>query len=209
MGKLTHKVAREVFNVTINKTIQHVYEDKEKGFLEILDNAKIFMGDDFSDNLYKEARKLANNPEEKWMKYLNRIIDEIHPNVLKKTALNLGFEASLYGTKTIRQMRKIHKCNIPWLILMDPTSSCNLHCTGCWAAEYGNKLNLSYEDMDHIITQGKKLGVYLYMFTGGEPLVRKDDIIRLCEKHNECQFHAFTNGTLIDEEFCKKNSRCW
>ena len=39
--------------------------------------------------------------------------------------------------------------------------------------------------------------------TGGEPLVRKKDIIRLCEKHQDCAFHAFTNGTLIDEEFCE------
>ena len=74
-------------------------------------------------------------------------------------------------------------CNIPWAILLDPTSACNLHCTGCWAAEYGNRLNLSYEDIDSIIEQGKELGVYMYIYTGGEPLVRKDDLIKLCEKH--------------------------
>lgn len=45
----------------------------------------------------------------------------------------------------------------------------NLHCTGCWAAEYGHKLNLTYDEIDDIICQGKKLGVYLYIYTGGEP----------------------------------------
>lgn len=64
--------------------------------------------------------------------------------------------------KEINEMRVKHQCNIPWLILMDPTSACNLHCTGCWAAEYGNRLNLSFEDMDRIVTQGKELGIYLY-----------------------------------------------
>ena len=39
--------------------------------------------------------------------------------------------------------------------------------------------------------------------TGGEPLMRKKDIVKLAEKHNKCMFYAFTNGTLIDEEFCK------
>ena len=53
---------------------------------------------------------------------------------------------------------------------MDPTSACNLHCTGCWAAEYGNRLNLTFEEMDNVITQGKELGIYFYMFTGGEPV---------------------------------------
>ena len=101
--------------------------------------------------------------------------DELDPNVVKMTALNLGFEAAFHGTKMIRNMREVHQCNIPWLILMDPTSACNLHCTGCWAAEYGHKLNLTFEDMDRIITQGKELGIFFYMYTGGEPLVRKDD----------------------------------
>ena len=51
--------------------------------------------------------------------------------------------------------------------------ACNLKCTGCWAAEYGHLLNLSFEDMDRVITQGKELGIYLYMLTGGEPLEKK------------------------------------
>ena len=115
--------------------------------------------------------------------------------------------AAFHGTKTIREMRKVHQCSIPWLILMDPTSACNLHCTGCWAAEYGHKLSLTYEEMDDIITQGKELGIYFYMYTGGEPLMRKRDLIRLCEKHDDCAFHAFTNGTLIDRAFCKELER--
>ena len=123
------------------------------------------------------------------------------------SALNYGFQAAFCGKKEINEMRAVHNCNIPWLILLDPTSACNLHCTGCWAAEYGNRLSLSFEDMDRIVTQGKELGVYLYMFTGGEPLVRKADLICLCEKHDDCAFHAFTNGTLIDQEFCEEMRR--
>ena len=112
-------------------------------------------------------------------------------------------KAGFRGYRTSQEMAKKYDCNIPWIILMDPTSACNMHCTGCWAAEYGNKYNLSYEDLDSIIEQGKELGIHAYLMTGGEPLVRKKDIIRLCEKHQDCAFHAFTNGTLIDEEFCE------
>ena len=62
-------------------------------------------------------------------------------------------------------------------------------------------MNLSYEEMDGIVTQAKGMGTYVYLFTGGEPLVRKKDIIRLCEAHPDCVFSGFTNGTLIDEAF--------
>ena len=82
-----------------------------------------------------------------------------------------------------------------------------MHCTGCWAAEYGNRLNLTLEELDSIVTQGKELGTYMYIFTGGEPLVRKQDIIKLCEKHSDCEFLSFTNGTLIDESFCREMLR--
>ena len=207
MGTLTHKAARAAFSTAIDQALKHIYKDREKGLLDIVDISEKFLGDTFGDQVYDNARKMIQDPDSKWMQYINRGLDEINPHVAKMTALNLGFEAAFHGTKTIRKMREIHQCNIPWLILMDPTSACNLHCTGCWAAEYGHKLNLSFEDLDSIITQGKELGVYFYMYTGGEPLVRKADIIRLCEKHNDCEFHAFTNGTLVDEDFCKEMQR--
>ena len=56
--------------------------------------------------------------------------------------------------------------------------------------------------MDKIVREGKALGCHFYLLTGGEPLMRKKDILRLCRKHPDCEFHAFTNGTLIDDAFC-------
>ena len=207
MGELTHKATRAAFGKAIELTLKHVEKDREKGLLQLVDLTEKFMGDNFPSESYEGARNLIRDPESKWMQYVNRALDEIHPNVIKQTALNLGFEAAFHGTKTIRAMRETHQCNIPWLILMDPTSACNLRCTGCWAAEYGHKLNLSFEEMDSIVTQGKELGIYFYMMTGGEPLVRKADIIKLCEKHNDCAFHCYTNGTLVDQAFCDDMKR--
>lgn len=204
MASLSHTLQRKAFSGAIDVALKHLNKDREKGLIQIIDLAKKFMGSNFSDTAYEGARKIVMDPNHKWNKFTNRMLDELHPNVAKMTALNLGFEAAFYGTKTIRQKRKEHNCNIPWLILMDPTSACNLRCTGCWAAEYGYKLNLTFEELDDIVTQGKELGIYFYMFTGGEPLVRKADIIKLCEKHRDVAFHSFTNGTLIDEELCKR-----
>lgn len=204
MGTLTHKAARAAFGKAIDTTLKHVQKDQEAGLLQIVDLTEKFMGDQFRSESYEGARRMIRDQDSKWMQYVNRLLDELDPQVLKMTALNLGFEAAFHGTKTIRKMREVHQCNIPWLILMDPTSACNLHCTGCWAAEYGHKLNLTFEELDHIVTQGKELGIYFYMLTGGEPLMRKKDVIALCRKHNDCAFHAFTNGTLVDEAFCEE-----
>lgn len=207
MGTLSHKAARGAYGAAIDLALRRINRDREKGMLQLVDLTERYMGDHFDRKNYEAARRMIQDPDQKWMKYINRLLDETDPHVLRQSALNLGYEAGLYGTKTIRAMREKYDCNIPWLILMDPTSACNLRCTGCWAAEYGNRLNLTYEELDSIITQGKELGIYFYMYTGGEPLVRKADIIKLCEKHNDCAFHAFTNGTLVDEAFCMEMKR--
>ena len=120
---------------------------------------------------------------------------------------DMTFETDKNGEIVQEQLAEENNCNIPWAILLDPTSACNLHCTGCWAAEYGHQLNLDLDTIDSIVRQGKELGTYMYIYTGGEPLVRKKDLIKICEMHPDCEFLSFTNGTLIDEEFCQEMLR--
>ena len=203
MNKLTHMSARKAAGFAIDRLLSKVDTNREEEMLKLIDIGEKYMsGEDFVSFDY--ARELVSDKNSAVNKYLNRALDEIDPFVAKTTILNLGFEAMLHGTKTMHKMREIHKCNIPWLILMDPTSACNLKCTGCWAAEYGNRLNLSYDELNRVVREGRELGIHFYMFTGGEPLVRKDDIIRLCKENRDCEFLAFTNATLVDEAFCKE-----
>lgn len=207
MGTITHKAGRVAVGKAADVVIKNLDKDREKEILKLVDFMEKYMDGEKLDVDFDSVRKKIKDKDSALNKYINKALDEIDPNVLKTMVLNLGFEAFLNGTKTIRKMREKYNCNVPWLILMDPTSACNLHCTGCWAAEYGNRLNLTFDEMDSVVTQGKELGIYLYMFTGGEPLVRKSDIIKLCEKHNDCAFLSFTNGTLVDEVFCQEMKR--
>lgn len=146
-------------------------------------------------------RTVIENPDNNWYRFIKSLWTDIDDDVRKAFFKNFIVNTNLIGGPRQNKFKEEHGCNIPWAILMDPTSACNLKCTGCWAAEYGNKLNMSYEQLDNIINQGTQMGTYMYLFSGGEPLVRKDDIIKICYAHQDCQFLAFTNGTLIDEKF--------
>ena len=168
--------------------------------IKLMDWADRFAGDQYGPQ--RDAiRDAVNNPDNIYHQLILRIVRDVDTEVLKTTFVNFILNANLIGWPKEEEARKKYGCNIPWAILLDPTSACNLHCTGCWAAEYGNKLNLTFDEIDDIIRQGKELGVYMYIYTGGEPLVRKKDLIRLCETHSDCQFLCFTNATLIDEAF--------
>ena len=161
----------------------------------------------FPQDKLDAIKKGISNPNNPYLQMFKSMLTEIDPHIIKTFAGSMGFEAAIKGTKEVRANRIKYNCNIPWLILMDPTSACNLHCTGCWAAEYGHKLNLTLEDMQSVINQGRALGTHVYMFTGGEPLVRKKDIITLCERNQDCIFLSFTNATLIDQAFCDEVRR--
>lgn len=207
MQSLTHKMQRAAVGKLVDAVLAHAASDRAGTVSQLVDVAQQFWGDSYSPEVYDQARAALSDPEGKWPKLIDCVLGQLDPHVARTTALNLGYEAFFRGTKTIRENRVRYQCNIPWLILFDPTSACNMHCTGCWAGEYGHKNNLSFEDMDRIVSQGKELGVYLYMLTGGEPLVRKADVLRLAEKHNDVQFAIYTNSTLIDDAFCEEVAR--
>ena len=190
----------------LEQAFHYMYKDPEKNLSKIMDWADKFAGGEFEiqRQMIREAIEDPNHP---YHSYILHIVNDIDPDVMKTMAVNFFINAALIGWPKQEENRKKYNCNIPWAILLDPTSACNLHCTGCWAAEYGNKLNLTFEEIDSIIQQGKELGVYMYIYTGGEPLVRKKDLIRICEKHQDCIFLCFTNATLIDEAFADEMLR--
>ena len=190
----------------LEKAFKYLYKDPDENLKKMLRWAEKFSGKTYKSQI-DMIRDAVENPENAFHPYIEHLLERADPEVVKTIAVNFFINENMIGYPKQQELKKKYNCNIPWAILLDPTSACNLHCIGCWAAEYGNKLNLTFEEMDSIITQGKDMGCYVYLFTGGEPLVRKDDIIRLCEKHNDCVFSTFTNGTLIDEKFADEMLR--
>ncbi|WP_027398872.1 radical SAM protein [Anaerovorax odorimutans] len=182
------------------QAIKYLEKDPEANIPKLLGLVDRFIPKD-EFKAQREAIWSVVESKDNWYQLIMRFY-ELDPGIRTTFFHNFIMNANFFGWTDQDKNREKYNCNIPWTILLDPTSACNLNCTGCWAAEYGHKLNLSYEDIDSIIEQGKDLGIYFYIYTGGEPLVRKADLIKLCEKHSDCIFLCFTNGTLIDKEFC-------
>ena len=190
----------------IKQAIKYIEHEPEKNLNKLMDWADKFD----KDNLYQSQRAVFHNvlehPESNWYQLIMKVF-QLDTGVRKTFLENFIINASLIGSRRQKKVRDKEQCNVPWAILLDPTSACNLHCTGCWAAEYGHNLNLDLNTIDSIIKQGKELGTYMYIYTGGEPMVRKSDLIKICEMHPDCEFLTFTNGTLIDEKFCQEMLR--
>ena len=196
------KIAKAVLNIATDKALKYIKKDPDKNLPKLAGKAMSLFKSVFPQKSLDAIANGANNPDNAYVKLAKNIITDTDPEIIKKMIYAFGYEAGIKGTKQVRENREKFECNIPWIILMDPTSACNLNCKGCWAAEYGHKLNLSLDDMRNIVSQGKALGTHIYMYTGGEPLIRKKDIITVCEENPDCVFLAYTNATLIDQKFC-------
>lgn len=198
-------VKNTAFSTAVTAALNYLEKDPETNIPKVMKLIDMALPDRWYEGQRAAFRKVI---EEKgnWYQLLLKAY-QMDMGVRKTFFQNFIINASLKGSAVQKEVKDREQCNIPWAILLDPTSACNLQCTGCWAAEYGHKLNLSLDTIDSIIRQGKKLGTYMYIYTGGEPMVRKKDLITLCEMHPDCEFLSFTNGTLIDEAFCQEMLR--
>ena len=165
MNKVVHAAQRAAFSAAIDVAINAVRgkgtEKLSENAVKLVNLAEPLLKDRYPASAFDAARKFVSDPNGKWMQYAYRAINEINPHVLKMNALNLVYEGMFSGYNYVCELRKKYDCNMPWILLFDPTSACNLHCKGCWAAEYGNRLNLTYEEMDKLVTEGEEL-VYVH-----------------------------------------------
>ena len=103
MGNLGHQAARLAASKICDNIVKGLCKDPETEVVKLIDMWQKFMGDEKIDLNYDSARKMICDKDCTLNKYMHRLINEIDPHVLKTIALNLGFEAFVYGTKTIRK----------------------------------------------------------------------------------------------------------
>lgn len=195
------KIPQSMTDFGVDRALEYVCKNPEANLPTLMEFVDKFSTETTLKDARDFIRPIVKDPTNVWYKYVVDLFKTVDVEILKTLYKNFIMNASVEGRRIQQENEKKYGCNIPWAILMDPTSACNLHCTGCWAATYGNKLNMDFALMDNIVTQGKELGIKMYLFSGGEPLVRKADIIALCNKHSDCMFTSFTNSLLIDEKF--------
>ncbi|HOV38450.1 MAG TPA: radical SAM protein [Spirochaetales bacterium] len=199
MNRLTQKLRSS----TLNLALYYLNRDPEKNIPKIIDRILPFTHRDNIRNQLVMGKAIMQDVNNPYRGLILRVLQGIAPKVRRRFVSNFVFNSAILGQNKALALKQKYNCNIPWVILMDPTSACNLQCKGCWAAEYDKTDSMDYALLDRIIREGKELGVYFYIYSGGEPTIRKNDLLKLAKVHKDCVFMAFTNGTLVDEAFAK------
>lgn len=204
MSNIFDTAKKAAIGKALELALKHAKKDTRDGLMDIINLFESHMPNTEDGNSgISHVREVLGDPNSKWSIFANSILSDVSMNIIKTILLNGGFDAAYQGREISQNAKIKYQMNIPLAIILDPQGSCNLSCTGCSAASSDGTQYLTFDDMDSIISQGKKLGIYSYHFSGGEPLLIKSDILRLCNKHDNCVFHIITNGTMLDRQFCR------
>lgn len=191
-------------SAAVREALRYIQRNPEENITKLINLLKPFAILPQHREIMRQAVEVWADPDNNWRRLTERALRQLAPQAAEKFVVNFLVNSCLVGVPIGHELAEKHNCNVPWAILMDPTSDCNLGCAGCWAGEYARGDELSLAELDSIIDQGKELGVYFYLYSGGEPLLRAEDILTLARKHSDCVFCAFTNATLVTRELAQE-----
>ena len=146
-------------------------------------------------------------------KYMTEGVERVVSDALKATARDpresafmLRFALASRNASKKRRIAEDRGEHIPAFLIASITSSCNLHCAGCYSRCNHQTVDeepvsqLSGSEWLRIFDEADDIGVSFILLAGGEPLLRRD-IIEAAGKKPNILFPIFTNGSYIDEKY--------
>ncbi len=201
-GSVRKKAKEFIGDRVFKKALNHLEKDPYQNLIKAMEMVEKAPIAPHHYKMIQDAKYQLQNDMVK-QEYLKRIFANVSENSLKKGLVNLFLNAMLMGVPKQNKMAEELGVSVPFAILIDPTSKCNLNCSGCWAGAYDKHNSLKFDQVDRIIQEGKELGIYFIALSGGEPLMWPR-LFELFRKHSDMAFMVYSNGTLINEKIAKK-----
>ncbi|MBQ9196137.1 MAG: radical SAM protein [Clostridia bacterium] len=124
----------------------------------------------------------------------------------RETAFMVRFAAASKSASKLRARQEKEGLHVPPFLIASITSSCNLHCAGCYSranhatVDCPAERQLSGEEWLDIFREAAALGVSFILLAGGEPMLRRD-VIEAAGEIGDILFPIFTNGTYMDARY--------
>ena len=192
------------------KTIENAFEKmvsiasrgSEDALLKVVSVVEKITTNDYWSDVIRSAREKfeAGHPGGR---LAMRFLRDVNPKVRNRLLRNLIVKEGLIAPNKRHRIEQKEGFYPPSLLVVSPTMRCNLKCYGCYAGNYTKNEDLPYDVFDRIIREGKELGIYLYVVSGGEPFVW-DGLLDIFEKNDDCVFQVYTNGSMLDDAMCEK-----
>ncbi|MCR4694534.1 MAG: radical SAM protein [Pseudobutyrivibrio sp.] len=145
--------------------------------------------------------------------YMTKGVESIVASSLKATMRNPKESAFMVkfaaaSKKASKKRKALQEAgeHIPPFLIASITSSCNLHCAGCYSrcnnatTDAEPVAQLTSDQWLKIFKEADDLGMSYILLAGGEPTIRRD-IIEAAGTMQNIIFPIFTNGIFLDERY--------
>ena len=145
---------------------------------------------------------------------ISRIMAKAYKNVLSNPReAKFAFRMQQLFAKSEKRRKKVQEkegIDVPPFLISSISTTCNLHCKGCYARSNGiandqeteRKATMTPQQWQQIFTEAADMGINFSLLAGGEPMMRKDILEKVAEV-KDMIFPIFTNGTLIGPSYIK------
>ena len=114
----------------IDRAIEYAAKDPQKNLPRVLKAVETMDRKKLYKRTYENLRKSLGNPDDNWNRLITNALQNVDISILQKMVTNVVLYSGMLGYPVQMAAKEKYQCNIPWAILMDPTSACNLKCTG-------------------------------------------------------------------------------
>lgn len=131
MGILS-TVKNAAFGAAVTTILNYLEKDSETNIPKAMELMDKVLPEGWYESQRSAFRKVIAD-KDNWYQLILKAW-QLDEGVRKTLFQNFIVNSALKGSAIQDVVREREKCNVPWAVLLDPTSACNLHCTGCWAA---------------------------------------------------------------------------
>jgi len=188
--KLPKIISNELLEITANVSDKNLL--KALGILEKLASIK-WQLQGFS------AIKQLIQDQHPGIEAVRRILRNANPAARSAILNNFALGSILLGYRKRLDFYNKHGVATPATLMISPTLRCNMKCYGCYAGTHEKRQELSYEEVDEIISGAADAGTNFIIILGGEPFMLPW-MMDMLEKYPSLAFQIFTNGLLINDE---------
>ena len=94
-NSITHRMERKAFEIAIDKVISKAQngDNSAEAFQSMISMIEKVLGNSWESSSYEMLRNLTEKPDGKWARYVQRLLRDVDPHILKTLVLNAGYES--------------------------------------------------------------------------------------------------------------------
>ena len=189
-------LAAALSRTAVNKCLDMLYEDPDRGLARAMDLADAFAGS--AGRVQRaRARRALEDEADPYYPLVRRLLEDVDPGQLRRVVDTLVSRAVVSGWKQGQAARRRLACPVPAVIEIQAVPAAD-----------GVQKRLTAAEIDGLIRSGKRLGVYVYIYSGGDSLRRQKNLLHLAQVHRDCLFLFASPGDRLTQEVAGRMRAC-